>query len=260
MNTITTFDGKFWNKQELLTKMNDDDFYFNYLGKNVLSSSSCSYLLNSPKNYKDKLVAEFNKPSPQQRIGSLVHYRILEPEKWDKIHFVDTKSVANKIYKEALNTHKLVYLKQEKDLAEELAYSILDISKCLAMLRNARTEVPAISEIFDLPFRGKADILGADYIVDLKTHTGDLKKFRWKADDFNYDMQMYIYCTLFDISYKNFTFLVMDKQSKSIGVFEISKEFYNSGRRKTLDAVNIYKQYFIEKKRKVEEFYLYDVL
>ena len=71
---------------------------------------------------------------------------------------------------------------------------------------------------------------------------------------------MYIYCTLFDISYKNFTFLVMDKQSKSIGVFEISKEFYNSGRRKTLDAVNIYKQYFIEKKRKVEEFYLYDVL
>ena len=116
MNTITTFDGKFWNKQELLTKMNDDDFYFNYLGKNVLSSSSCSYLLNSPKNYKDKLVAEFNKPSPQQRIGSLVHYRILEPEKWDKIHFVDTKSVANKIYKEALNTHKLVYLKQEKDL------------------------------------------------------------------------------------------------------------------------------------------------
>tara|TARA_Y100001938_G_C8053830_1_gene413355 strand:+ start:502 stop:1221 length:720 start_codon:yes stop_codon:yes gene_type:complete len=239
LDTITTLDGKFWNKQELLGKMDNDDFYFGYLGSNVLSSSSCSDLLKSPKRYTDNLNKP-HKPTPQQRIGSMVHYMILEPEKWDaqKDTFKDT----------------------EKALAQELAYCILDNSKCLDMIRNARTEVPAVADLYGLPFRGKADILGPSYIVDLKTTSGDLKKFKWKARDFNYDMQMYIYCSLFNISYKDFTFLVIDKQSTSIGIFECSKDFYKSGRQKTLDAVNIYKSFFVDKKKRIEEFYTYGVL
>jgi hypothetical protein len=42
---ITTFDNKQWNKQELIDNMYDDSFYYNYLGKNALSSSSAKMLI-----------------------------------------------------------------------------------------------------------------------------------------------------------------------------------------------------------------------
>lgn len=259
MNTITTFDGKFWNKQKLLDNMIDDDFYYGYLGSNVLSSSSCTKLLDSPKKYQDSL-KERSGEIQAFRDGWLFHCKILEPEKWKDLHFVDVASKNSKIYKEALATHEKVYTQKEKWNAEDLSEVVLGNSKCLDMVRGARTEVPAIGEIFDIPFRAKADILGGDYIVDLKTTSGDLQKFKWSAQKWNYDMQMYIYCNLFDISYKNFTFVVVDKLSKGLGIFECSKDFYESGKHKTLQAVRIYKDFFIEKKKSVKEFYLYDVL
>lgn len=259
MSTITTFDGKFWNKQELLANMMDDEFYYQYLGSNALSSSSCSKLLESPKRYLDSLNERGGESQPL-RDGWLFHCKILEPEKWKDIYFVDVASKASKVYKEALSTHDKVFTLKEKFNAEDLSEIILSNSKCVDMLRGARTEVPAIGEIFGIPFRAKADVLGGDYIVDLKTTSGDLQKFRWSADKWNYDMQMYIYCTLFDISYKNFTFVVVDKFSKALGVFECSKEFYESGKHKTQQAINIYKSFFIEKKKPVGEFYIYDVL
>ena len=259
MNTITTLDGKFWNKQELLDNMMDDDFYYGYLGSNVLSSSSCSKLLDSPKKYQDSLMQRSGE-AQALRDGWLFHCKILEPEKWKELHFVDVASKNSKVYKEALATHGKVYTQKEKWNAEDLSEVILGNSKCLDMLRGARTEVPAVGEIFDIPFRAKADILGGEYIVDLKTTSGDLHKFKWSADKWNYDMQMYIYCTLFDISYKNFTFVVVDKFSKGLGIFECSKDFYQSGKHKTLQAIRIYKDFFIEKKKSVKEFYLYDVL
>lgn len=259
MSTITTFDGKFWNKQELLANMMDDEFYYQYLGSNALSSSSCSKLLESPKRYLDSLNERGGESQPL-RDGWLFHCKILEPEKWKDIYFVDVASKASKVYKEALSTHDKVFTLKEKFNAEDLSEIVLSNSKCVDMFRGARTEVPAIGEIFDIPFRAKADVLGGDYIVDLKTTSGDLQKFRWSADKWNYDMQMYIYCTLFDISYKNFTFVVVDKFSKALGVFECSKDFYESGKHKTQQAINIYKSFFIEKKKPVGEFYIYDVL
>ena len=259
MSTITTFDGKFWNKQELLANMMDDEFYYQYLGSNALSSSSCSKLLESPKRYLDSLNERGGESQPL-RDGWLFHCKILEPEKWKDIYFVDVASKASKVYKEALSTHDKVFTLKEKFNAEDLSEIVLSNSKCVDMLRGARTEVPAIGEIFGIPFRAKADVLGGDYIVDLKTTSGDLQKFRWSADKWNYDMQMYIYCTLFDISYKNFTFVVVDKFSKALGVFECSKDFYESGKHKTQQAINIYKSFFIEKKKPVGEFYIYDVL
>jgi hypothetical protein len=239
--------------------MMDDEFYYQYLGSNALSSSSCSKLLESPKRYLDSLNERGGESQPL-RDGWLFHCKILEPEKWKDIYFVDVASKASKVYKEALSTHDKVFTLKEKFNAEDLSEIVLSNSKCVDMLRGARTEVPAIGEIFDIPFRAKADVLGGDYIVDLKTTSGDLQKFRWSADKWNYDMQMYIYCTLFDISYKNFTFVVVDKFSKALGVFECSKDFYESGKHKTQQAINIYKSFFIEKKKPVGEFYIYDVL
>ena len=51
MDSITLLDGSTWDKQELLEKMNDDNFYYGYLSQAALSSSSLKLLLDSPKTY-----------------------------------------------------------------------------------------------------------------------------------------------------------------------------------------------------------------
>jgi len=49
---IKTFDNKIWDKQELIDNMYNDEFYYGYLGKQALSSSSLKMVLSSPKTYK----------------------------------------------------------------------------------------------------------------------------------------------------------------------------------------------------------------
>ena len=53
---ITTFDKINHERDELISKMYDDDFYYGYLGKNALSASSIKTILNSPKQYIKNMV------------------------------------------------------------------------------------------------------------------------------------------------------------------------------------------------------------
>ena len=48
---IKLLNGSIWNKEELLSKMYDDSFYYGELGKYALSSSSIKNLIDSPKSY-----------------------------------------------------------------------------------------------------------------------------------------------------------------------------------------------------------------
>ena len=259
--TIVTLDGKFWDKQELLEKMMDDEFYYNYLGVNALSSSACKKLLDSPRAYQDSLITKSNNDNPNFRIGHLFHWEILEPERYKELHFVDVKRKDSKVYKEALAEYGSynTYTIGERDSAKRMVESFLGNPKTSHFLKGTRFEVPAVGEIKGLPFRAKADILGGSFIVDLKS-TGDLMKFKWSARSFSYDVQAFIYCKLFDISYNNFTFVAVDKSTGGLGIFECSREFYESGKHKTYDAIDIYKDFFIDKRKSIEEFYLYDVL
>lgn len=260
-NTITTLDGKFWDEADLIEKMRDDEFYYSYLGVNALSSSSCTALLQSPLKYQRSLQGQ-SEYTDSFGMGNLVHYRILEPHKFNEMNFIEIKGKNSKVFKEAVQEHGVrnTFTIHEKYQAEDLADVFLNNSVCTSMLFGAKYEEPAIGEIEGLPFRGKADVLGKDFILDIKTTGKDLKAFRYSADTWNYDMQCFIYTTLFDISYKDFKFAVIDKTSKALGLFHCSKEFWNKGRDKTMDAIQIYRDYFVDKKKPLEEFFLQDVL
>ena len=45
MDTIKLLDGSEWNVKEILEKMEDNNFYYGFLGKNTLSSSVAILLL-----------------------------------------------------------------------------------------------------------------------------------------------------------------------------------------------------------------------
>ena len=50
MKTIKLLNGEEFKVKDILTKMDDDSFYYGYLGKHALSSSMCKSLLDSHKH------------------------------------------------------------------------------------------------------------------------------------------------------------------------------------------------------------------
>ena len=105
-----------------------------------------------------------------------------------------------------------------------------------------------------MPFRAKADVLGKNSLVDLKT-TADIKAFPYSAKKYGYDVQAYIYCQLFKRDYKDVRFIAVDKASLDIGIYDVSEEFYMEGEKKTEAACEIYRTFF-EYGVDVNEYYL----
>jgi hypothetical protein len=87
-------------------------------------------------------------------------------------------------------------------------------------------------------------VFGNGKIVDLKTTT-DIKAFPYSARKYGYDVQVYVYCQLFNVDYKDFTFAVVDKGSLDIAIYDVSEEFYNEGKRKTQEAIQTFETFFI---------------
>ena len=104
------------------------------------------------------------------------------------------------------------FLLKQKHAAERLADAFLRNERALEMIQDSEFEVPIVGMIEGFPFRGKADVLKNNgSIIDLKTSTG-LKGFKYSADDYGYDIQVYIYSELFGRSYKDFKFSYRQEQ------------------------------------------------
>ena len=243
-NKIKLLDNKYYDKAELLKRMLDDEFYYGELNRLALSSSSLKTLLSSPKTYKFSL--EYGSAESQAlRDGWLFHTAILEPNVFEAQTFIDVQSKNTKAFREAKAENPRVFTAKEKSDAERLADAFLRNEHAKELIRDSEFEVPVIGEVMDMPFRGKADVLGTNRIVDLKTTT-DIKGFSYSANKYGYDVQCYLYCNLFGKSYKDFYFLALDKGSLDIGIFNCSEEFYYRGEEKVEKALDLYNKFFIE--------------
>ena len=233
--------------------MISDDFYYNYLGKAALSSSVIKKLLRSPKSYY--YTTKYGNPMTKAlRMGRLLHQAILEPHLFDKYTFVDCQARTAKKFKDTIAENEgkehTIFTAKEKSETERLQDALLKNESALTLMGDSEFEVPAIDMIGGIPFRGKADILGDNKIVDIKTCASidnfENKKSSQSAYAYSYDIQVYIYCELFKMSPSQFHFLVIDKQTLDIGTFGASEEFYLSGMRKTYQAIERYKQFFTQ--------------
>ena len=115
--------------------------------------------------------------------------------------------------------------------------------------------------IGDVPVRGFLDNLdnaaGAKFVSDLKT-TQQLDKFKWKVRDYAYDIQAYIYLTVFDRT--DFYWVAQSKfDSNPVGVFKASEQTLNAGRTKFETAVSIIEEY-LDGKWKPAERYVTDTI
>ena len=243
------------NLKQTLVKLKNDEEYYGDFGKQFLSNSDISKLLNDPLNLHKP-----HKPSPAFAIGGYFHTCILEPDKIDKYKVVKSTSRNTKVYKEA-SGGEICLLQEEVDMIELMRDKVMDNDICADLIMGTDGklndfEVPMITELFDNKWKGKADIVNHNekLIIDLKT-TADIQKFQYSANKYNYDSQAYIYSRLFGYE---FLFIVIDKKTHQIGLFDCSPDFYKRGEDKVSKAREAYdlfyktkdfdpKQYFISK-------------
>ena len=220
-------------------KLKNDEHYYGKYGQQFLSNSDISTLLKNP------LALHEPKPnSPAFLVGGYFHTAILEPDKLKSFKIVEASNRNTKIYKE-ISDGEMCLLKSEKDHIEKLTEVMLDNDVCRGLIRgsNVEYEEPGVTTLFGNKWKGKADIINHDenLIIDLKT-TGDIEKFRWSASKYNYDSQAYIYSKLFH-GYE-FLFMVIDKQTQQIGLYDCSPQFYERGAKKVEAASEQYDLFY----------------
>ena len=240
------------NKKQILQRLQNDEDYYGDFGNQFLSNSHVGRLLKDPLR-----AFEPSKPSPAFLIGGYFHTCILEPNKLDKYKVVKSSTRNTKAYKDVAGG-ELCLLQHEVDTIELMREKVManDICKDLIQSSQAEYEQPGITELFGNKWKGKADIVNHEekLIIDLKT-TADIDKFRWSATKYNYDSQAYIYSKLFGYE---MLFIVIDKATHKIGMFDCSADFYERGEdkvRKASEAYDLFyktedfdpKQYFISK-------------
>ena len=240
------------NKQEALKALQDDTNYYGDFGKKYLSNSDISTLLTNPLALGQKMA---NRPA--FLVGGYFHTAILEPEKLKNFRIVEATTRNTKAYKE-ISDGEMCLLKHEVDQIDLMTEKMLSNEVCRDLIRsgNVEYEQPEITELEGQLWKGKADIVNHDekLIIDLKT-TADITKFKYSASKYNYDSQAYIYSKLFGYE---MLFIVIDKNTHQIGIFDCSPEFYARGKDKVERAVQAYelfyksedfdpKQYFLTK-------------
>lgn len=225
--------------QAILELLRDDKEYYGGIGRNYLSNSDIGTLLNNPKQFG--AIREDNKAFME---GRYFHQLILEPEKAKGVKFVDASTRTTKIYKDYCEEHNLPFCLLQKE-KEEIEHLVSIINGNIAFFeelykKGNQYEVPAVAEIQGMMWKGKADIVTDEMIIDLKT-TSDIDKFKWNARKYNYDSQCYIYQMLFG---KPLVFYTIDKTSGILGIFRPTDEFVKSGEAKVGKAIEVYNKYF----------------
>lgn len=225
----------------IIEKLRDDSNYYGEYGQRFLSNSDIGSLLRDPRVFR-----RYNDPTIPMLMGSYLHTKILEPHKLDQFIIVDSSTRTTKIYKTALESSgaRLLLLQKEKNDLDFLCSCVtLNMTFCELIYREGNSfEQPGLTAIQDIVWKGKADIITKDCIVDLKT-TASLDDFRYSAKKYSYDSQAFLYQQIFGVPMK---FLAIEKRSGRTAIFECSEEFLAGGEEKVYKAMDVYRRFFGE--------------
>ena len=225
--------------KKIIEKLTQDEHYYGKYGKQFLSNSDISTLLKNPR-----LLREDKPKTPAMVIGGYFHTAILEPDKLKSFKIIKSTTRNTKVYKE-MSGGEICLLQHEVDKIELMQEAIMDNKICRELIDGLGTveyEIPGVTEICGNMWKGKADIVNHDerLVIDLKT-TSDIDRFKWSATKFNYDSQAYIYSRLFGYE---MLFMVIDKETFQIGLFDCSPDFYSSGEDKVRKATDAYELFY----------------
>lgn len=237
---------------DAIEMLRDDTNYYGDFGKQYLSNSDIGTLLKDPSQFG------VSQPDNQNFAkGRYFHQLILEPSKAENVKYVTASTRTTKVYKQYCEDNDLPYalLESEVEEIQRLVTKMLSNYTFFDDIRNDGNEyeVPAIGKICGQMWKGKADIVHPDMLIDLKT-TSNIDDFKWSARKYNYDSQAYIYQSLFN---KPLVFYAIEKGTGRLGIYRPTTEFLERGEDKVERAVEVYKKFFAENaKENINDYYI----
>jgi len=225
--------------QEILTRLNSDSDYYGTFGKQFLSNSDIGALLKDPSSFgKDK---EKTVPMVQ---GSYFHAALLEPQKVVDFLICDVSSRNTNRYKEMCESQgtDIILLSKEVEELDAMVDAVRRQMELFYMIYEDGNmyEQPGLSNIMGEVWKGKADIISSEYVIDLKT-TANIEEFKYSARKYNYDSQAYIYNQIFG---KPVLFIAVEKGTNKTGMFDCSEEFLDRGKEKVQRAIEVWRKFF----------------
>jgi|TARA_R110000824_G_scaffold31328_1_gene102016 hypothetical protein len=227
--------------KNIIEKLRDDNHYYGEFGKQYLSNSDIITLLTDPKSFrKDKEMTK------AMLLGRYFHTAMLEPDKLNSEEYftIDASSRNTKKYKEEIAEYNrpLMMLIKEREEINKAIHSMKNNLEFYDSIFDDGNEfeVPIIKEVMGMMWKGKADIVGKNILIDLKT-TSNIKDFKYSARKYNYDSQAYLYQQFFD---KPLVFYVVDKLTLELGIFYPSEHFLINGKEKVEKAIEVYKKFY----------------
>ena len=238
------------DNKSIIEKLRDDEHYYGEFGKQFLSNSDIKSLIENPLNFKMPFP-----PNPAFVVGSYFHTCILEPDKLEKFKIVKSKTRNNKEYKEIAG-EEICLLQHEVDQIELMREKVLEIDlfKDLILDGAVEYEQPGLVDLEGMQWKGKADVVNHSHqlVIDLKT-TSNINTFASSAHKFNYDSQAYIYSKMFNM---DLVFVVIDKKTHQLGLFDCSDKFLQSGQNKVALAVQAYNDFFVNGDGDFSQYYI----
>jgi len=231
--------------QQIISELHSDEKYYGEFGKQFISNSDIDTLINNPSGY--------GIPASETKdflFGKAFHELVMIGET-THAEYVEASNRNTKIYKEAvIKAEKpILLLQKEYDQLMMCVDAVLANEEAVELIKegNPEYEVPNVGELFPnkegVLWKGKADIINGDYIVDLKTTSAKLSKFNSHAYQYNYDSQTFVYENLF--KGKKMVFLVVEKDSATVGKFDVSAKSYGYGLDKAFSAQENYIKYVL---------------
>lgn len=224
---------------EIIELLRNDNEYYNGIGKKYLSNSDISNLISDP--------ASFGRSSEDSLAflqGRYFHTLILEPHKRNNFEIVDASSRTTNKYKDAVDSSQngMLLLQKEADEINHMVNALVNNKELNELVFNNRfaVEQPYIGSINDIPFKCKVDIEKSNIIIDLKT-TSSIDEFKYNSKKYGYNSQAYIYRLL---TGKEMIFVVVEKKTNRLGLFDCSDEFYRSGEERLLRGLEIYDKFY----------------
>ncbi len=252
-------------------QMTDEAYY----AIDRLSFSSCKSLVKSPRQYSHEKKNPFT-GSKFTRFGTIVHMWlngeqhkiIFEPD----LSEVKTKSGTVAKSPRSTSEGKAIIKSCQDNLPEGYLLVPYDSKEMLDEIKVQFDANPEIQEllsrvstveaaylyvVYELPWKGKLDFEGPDFIIDLKTTNKGIEwsAFKRTIDIMNYDLQAALYLTakasflgvsVFDIKYH---MIAIESQAPfDVAPYTLSEDTIYSGLRKMRLVCDRYKEHVKESK------------
>lgn len=241
---------------------NDDNIY--YSDREYVSNSMLGKVRENPHLFAKWREGRYEYDSNRNfSVGRYFHTYLLEPDKIDNFHISSVKGANTLTFKKEVQEQqgKEVLTSYEGSMVQNMAYNVRSREKLAIIIDESTKEIPYISEINEVPVKGKLDLElvmtkelvkelgfgweGMKVCGDLKSTGKPVSEFAKSARMYSYDRQAAMYSNISGAD--AFLFIPCEKSYPyTPAMFWAGDNFMSSGYRKLYTDLDFYKRLFID--------------